>query len=113
MSSLINIPILGFAIRYWKLLLLTVAFVLAALNDQVFQTLGALIYVPAVGAVAIITTLLIRHLFYHSTLDLDAASGKFAAEWNALSPERRQTLTCAYFIGLFVGVCLIAASVGK
>ena len=108
-----TVPVLGFFLRYWKLILLNVILVWMALNDAVFAHLGSLIYLPAIGSSLLTTTLFLRHLFYTSTLDADAAKGTFTDEWRALDPRTRQILTCAYFGILFIGLALVAASVGK
>lgn len=108
-----DVPVLSFVGRYWKLVIFTVAIVQAALDDTVFAHLGSLIYLPAVGSSLLTCTLFLRHLFFHQTLDADASSGTFVREWQALSAERRQTLTCVYFGILFVGLALVAAAVGK
>lgn len=86
---------------------------MAALDDPIFAHLGSLVYVPAVGSVLLDATLMLRHLFYRQTLDLDAANGTFAREWRELDPRTCQILTAVYFSALFLGLALVAASVGK
>lgn len=113
-----RVPVLSFVGRYWKLVIFNVLLVQAALSDGVFATIGHLIYLPAVGSSLLTCTLLLRHLFFHQTLDADAVGSKahpsrFVIEWHALHPELRQKLTCYYFGILFIGLALVAAAVGK
>ncbi|MBE7157343.1 MAG: hypothetical protein INR62_02700 [Rhodospirillales bacterium] len=84
-----------------------------ALSEFFFAHLGSLIYLPAIGSSLLTTTLFLRHLFYTSTLDADAAKGTFTQEWQALDPRTWQILTCAYFGILFIGLALVANAVGK
>ena len=113
-----GVPVLSFVGRYWKLVIFNVLLVQAALSDGVFATIGHLVYLPAVGSSLLTCTLLLRHLFFHQTLDADAVGSRnhpsrFVTEWRALHPELCQKLTCWYFAALFIGLALVAAAVGK
>lgn len=112
-QKLRSLLIIGFFIRYWPLLIFNVLLVLAALNDAVFAHLGSLIYLPSVGSSLLTCTLFLRHLFYTNTLDADATNGTFLREWRELDPKMRQILAAVYFGILFIGLALVAASVGK
>src|ERR1700676_2077776 len=49
-----------------------------------FEMLGAVLYVPALASVVMWVYLLLIHLFFRDTLDLDAHSGVYIADWRAL-----------------------------
>ncbi len=99
--------------RNWALTLFASLAVLACLNDRVFQSLGALIYIPAVAGVAAVVAMLIVHLFFRETIDKETHDGSYLAEWRAAPPQLRLILTTAYRIAIWLGVALIAASMAK
>ncbi len=113
LAKLTSIPVLSWLIRYWRLHAFTILLVLCALNERVFTTLGALIYVPAIVVLNFDVATLVRHLFANKTLDKDAADGTFALEWRTLTPDRRVSLSIYFTIGILVSGAIIAASVGK
>jgi hypothetical protein len=109
-----NIHILSFIRRYWFLLLTQVAASLLLLNDAIFQTLGTLLYPPAMVLMAINCTLLIRHLFYRRSMDSCVAVGNFVRDWHAeLTRRERVFANLAVTSIFFLGVCIIVAAVAK
>lgn len=107
------IPILSFIRRYWLIILFAHLFMALCLNNTIFTYVGAPLYILPVSTIALMLALFLRHIFYQQTLDADAADDTFVREWRALSSEKRQILTCIYTCVFFLGVCLIAASIGK
>ena len=108
-----NIPFLTYLQRYWLLIVAAAAFIAAMLNDHLFQRLGPIIFIPAVACVCILTSLLIQHLFFRETIDKDIHGGRFVEEWQQLTPERRITLTVVVIVGIWIGLAIIGAGVGK
>lgn len=109
-----NIPFVSFVLRYWLLLGLLAGAVWLELNEQLFQSLGMLIYLPALAIEAVAVALLIRHVFFGKTLDADAHSGLFVAGWrNDLTPRERVLANLVALGVLFLGVCWIAAALAK
>ena len=112
-NKLRSTPIIGFFIRYWPLTLFTIFCDWLALNDTAFLYVGSLVYVTAKASTAWWTLIFLRHIFFQSTLDPYAATGLFVTEWEALTPERRQVLTAAYFIGGLLAIAILSQTVGK
>lgn len=106
-----NLLVFSFLKRYWQLVILTVVLNLLCLNDAIFEALGSLLYVPAVSAISLMVTYLSRHLIFRETIDKDASSGLYTAEWRALAPEVRIKYTIWITIGIFIGISIIAAGV--
>jgi hypothetical protein len=104
-----NLPILTFLARHWLLLVLLAVTVYACLDEQLFQKIGALLYVPAQSAVAIVVSLLIVHLLFRGTVDRDIHDDTFLANWRLLDQRTRTILTVAILVAVFHSVALIAA----
>jgi len=105
-----NIPILSFLKRYWLLLVMLALALVLCLTDLPFKLAGMFVFLPARGLGAIIVALLIRHLFFRQTLELDVDNGDFVTWWKALAPRDRVFANLAIMAVLFLGLCHIAAS---
>ena len=108
-----NIPFLTFLGRSWLLILLAVVSVFLAINHQAFDIFGPLVYVVAVSSVASVMARLIVQLHYRNTIDKDSHSGRYELEWTLMDPKTRIILTVVTKGVIFLGICIIAASVGR
>jgi hypothetical protein len=109
-----NLPILTLIPRIWMLVIFAVLANLACLNERLFQTCGALIYIPAVTSIAALVVFAVLHLHFRQTIDAYIHSGKFVSDfYHALSPAERVRWTFAMIISLLLFVAVIAAGVGK
>lgn len=103
-----RVAVIGFFTRYWLLLAVLVGLVALVFSGWVFSTVGAMIWLPAVGVGGWAFVLLLINIFFRRTIDKDFDSGRFASEWDAARPEIRLILTVATTLALFLGYCLIA-----
>lgn len=101
--------------RYWLLLVLLLVTLVPVLPqfEAPFREFGALIYGPVLVTGALVCALLLRHLFFRQSLDEDAHSGYFAAQWRELAPIDRVRLNLLMMAALFLGACLIFAALAK
>ena len=110
----VNVPILSFLRNQWPLLLITVAFYALTLNDTLFAKIGAIMYIPVVVGLAGLCTQFGIHIFFRESLEDDIDKGEWLANWDKFkdSPYYIPT-TLAVFVGIFHGICIIAASLAK
>jgi len=109
-----NIPVVSFFGRYWLLLLVFAAFFAASLNDWLFQKCGAILYAPALAAVALLIVALLRNVFYSKTLDEDIRTERFHGWWEtAITPAEKVRWILGVTVGFFLGVCWIIAALAK
>ena len=108
-----NIPILSYLSRYWHLLALLTLAIFLVQSEALFQRFGMFVYIPAGPLAAVVLALLIRHLFFRQTLDLDVHSGDFVMWWKALPPRDRVLANLSAMAVLFLGSCLVIAAVIK
>lgn len=78
-----------------------------------FDMLGAALYVPAIVSLAALCWATVMHFHFRRTVDAYIHSGDFAANFTAARPELKLMLTAALLCCFFLGICWIAASVGK
>jgi len=112
-DKLLVLPFIAYIRRYWLLLLFFCVALILALNDSVFNTLGSLIYLPVLGTGTWLVVLLIRHLFFRNSLDAyvdnRVPGALFQDDFMSLDKKDRVLLTLATTVGMFIGLCLIAA----
>ena len=113
MNKFRSLPLVGFILRYWLLILFAVVAVSGTLNDTVFAHFGTLIYIVGVSSIVIVVALLIRHLFFRETLDRYVAQGDFTREWEQMTPWARQILAFGYFATILLAVAIVAGLMGK
>lgn len=104
-----TLPVVGFFTRYWLILAVLMALVALVFSGWVFSTVGAMVWLPAVGVGGWAFVLLVINLFFRRTIDRDFDTGRFGDEWHKAKPELRLILTVATTLVLFLGYCLIAA----
>ncbi len=95
------------------LLLAAIIFNLLALNDAVFKNCGALVYIPAICASVYWIALLVIHLFFRETVDLDAHNGIYLADWRSMTPEQRVRYATIIRIGTIIGLCILCAGLAR
>lgn len=78
-----------------------------------FQLLGAVLYIPAISSVVIFVALLIRHLYFRQSIDADIHNGTYLDDWHAIGPIHRTWQTNMIFAAIFVGLCILCASMSK
>lgn len=130
-----NIPILSFLGRTWRLLLVTILSNYLALWNHSFiwsdsgqkdewgniiwapHTLadicGAIIYLPGLVSAAFFAGLLLQHLLFRDTVDRYIREGAFLTEFYGLTAWQRQVLVFALIIGLFIGTAIIGMGLAK
>lgn len=108
-----NIPILTFVSRHWLLIVLAIGGITAILNESLFVRFGSLLFIPGVVFLAALVAYFLIHLRFRGTIDKDIHSGRYLADWEALTSAQRQYVTMGYVVGVMIFVALIAASVGK
>ncbi len=108
-----NIPFITFLGRSWHLILLAIVSVLLTLNHRAFDLFGPLLFIFAVASLAAVLSRLIVHLHYRDTIDADSHSGLYDREWQALDARTRLILTVVTKGVIFLGICIIAASVSR
>lgn len=103
----------SFVKRYWGIIILFVLSLALLSSDLAFGIFGSLIDLPVLAFGAMLANLWLRHQFFNLSLDADAHSGYFVAQWQLLSPDKRILYNLIYVIGSFIGICLIAAGLVK
>lgn len=78
-----------------------------------FEKIGAVMYVPALGSAVFWFYLLMLHLFFRETLDKDAHNGTYITDWRALSSGDRMWMNVILRVGFFIGFCILFASAAK
>jgi len=104
---------LSFIKRYYKLLLLAAVFLIATRLDEVFNAVGALMYLPALVTGAAATVLFLRNVFNAQTTDDHVDSGEFVETWKSLAPRERFNYTFWQWIAYFLGACIVAAALAN
>lgn len=104
-----------FFLRYWYLILTTLAGLWAAVNEWAFQQVGTIGYVVAIFFLCVTIGLFARHTIFRTTLKKYVdRNGKFAEDfWDHLTPFQRQIITVIYTIGLIWGAAFVAIAVSK
>jgi len=127
-----NFPIITFLQRTWMLFIAALAFNWLSLTEHTFkifgtweldemkggiwvahtpfQALGSILYMPPKTLVAFILSLLVIHLLYRETIDASVNSGKYKKAWDQLTPEQEVKYTTQTRIGIFIGICILCAS---
>ena len=130
-----NIPIVTFLARTWMLFVAMLVFNWLAVTEIHFKFLGKWEALPNLGGVWVAATplefcgpilwivpfglavillgLLIVHLYYRATIDYDAQSGKYLADWQACSPYERVLVSNIVRIGIFIGLCILCSSLAR
>lgn len=111
--------ILAFFRRYWTLL--TTCVILLALGrfDRVAYFTGPVIYLLMLGVACITVAAFVKHIFFRYTIDsyTECEPGgrepQFISDWRKLDPALKVILTLAVLCVLFLGACIIAASIAK
>lgn len=108
-----NTPILSLIRNFQSLILAAIVATLLTLSGSLFQHLGALLYLPALGLDAVVCAVLIAHLFFRQSLDVFIHDGSFVAAWNALDARQRLDRTLIVLVALFIGLCIVAMGLAK
>ena len=108
----------NFLWRYPKLFITWAVLVILGRFDGIVINIGHVYYVVELVFSAIVAALLIRHLFFTSTLDAYSTlppegESMFTREWNALDAKTRITLALIGIWVLYLGAAWIAASIAK
>ncbi len=113
---------ISFVKRYDRLLILFVAMVLLAKSDSITYFVGPIFYLIELTLGATVSALLMRHLFFRRTLDAYTRDRKqidgkwesdFLCHWKLLAPATKIWISIIVAMTLFLGCCLIAASIAK
>ncbi len=113
LKKLKSLPVIGFFVRYYLILVLTILSVWITILGTLAEKYGAIIFGPELFFWALAAAVLGRHFLFGSSIDLFVATGKFKEAWDALLPEEKldRSLIC---IGvMFIGACLVFAAVAK
>ena len=123
-----NVLLITFFARTWMLMIFMVAsnwivlwkheFFPKIVNGNwqgltLFEMLGAVLFIPALGSAVFWFYLLMLHLFFRDTLDKDAHDGVYIADWRAMSSFERMQINAWLRIGFFIGFCILFASLAR
>lgn len=124
-----NVPLVTFVARTWMLIIATLVSNWAVLSKieyfvkkqpdgtfqgvTLFEMLGAVLYVPALGCAVFLFYLLALHLFFRATLDKDAHDGVYVTDWRALTSSERMWQSTILRVGFFIGFCILCAGMAK
>lgn len=89
MQGLRRIPVVGFLVRYWLLLVLLAAAVALLRWEAALQVLGVFVHLPVLVALVATLGLAARHLVNRSTTEPYSRSGELRREWRLLEPWQR------------------------
>lgn len=109
---------INFLKRYLRLIIVWLVFVIAGRFDGVVFFFGHVFYIAELLLSSAVGALFIRHLFLRQTIDYYTVEppgepSRFSKDWDACDPTLKVVLTILVFLTLFIGACLIAASIAK
>ncbi len=130
-----NIPIITFIQRTWMLFLFALVSNWLTLTEKHFailgtweideklggvfhphtpgEALGAMLYVPALASVVVLTALAFIHLFFRATIDADAHDGTYAREWRLITPFQRVLIANITRGIAIIGFCILCSSLAR
>lgn len=109
---------INFVKRYLRLIIVWIIFVVAGRFDGIVFFFGHIFYVAELALSCALGSLVIRHLFLRYTIDkysmeINDQPSEFMNDWAKADPTLKMVLSVLVFIVLFLGTCIIAASIAK
>jgi hypothetical protein len=128
-----NIPIITFVQRTWMLFVFTIASNYAVLSNHqffrhwtvdaqgktvyigqtIFETFGAVAYVPGLVSAVLFVSLFCIHLFYRQTIDADAHDETYLKDWRNLTASQRVLYSTIVRIGFIIGFCILCSGLAR
>lgn len=130
-----NIPVVTFLQRTWMLFVAMFASNWFALTETHFaflgkwvmhpeaggiwisqtpmETFGPILWVLPFGLAIVLMGLLVVHLYYRQTIDLDANGGRYVNDWNSCTPFQRVLISNVVRIGIIIGLCILCAGLAR
>lgn len=108
-----RVPVFGFIVRYWVILLTLSLAIAAIFYKPFFKHLGPMIYLPAFILAVHVIVLVVNHIVHNQTSDEDLRSGRYLKAWESLEGEALVRWTVIQRVGYIIGASIIAAALIK
>lgn len=110
LEKVYSVPVLGFLIRYWLLLLLAFGALLLLRWEPARQVMGVFVHLPLLAFLVAVLGLLGRHLVNRQTTEAYSRTGRLKLEWHLLEPWQRVLIFKAELWTWFIVLAILAAS---